>query len=1009
MNYDPIHDTYVDANDQASSSPPKPKLPSVQPLPPMGYVYNGGAAPGSGAPAPGQAPPAPPAHMVYQSAMPYVYQGVPGQMMAMGMAPQGGQPAQPAQPGQPGQLNQSQASPAQGGQSPGQPVMAQSGPIPPGQSPGQPVNGATTTPGAPTPGATPGAAGATPGAPSATPAPTPGTAPGAPGAPGHQPPGHTHQPPGQQPGQPSVQPVQPPNHAATTHAATTHTATHATASDSDPSEDDSRRKRKYYNSTVPKSRHLKKADGEPFWRKDIQYDFLAAVFADPTACFSNYFAQTDIPMANNAPRVSFAELYIRTIAESSKCSKVLKERLLRDRDMGESVAKVTLLVNAGRMNTTINFVPEMRSTLRTYHSIPSLQADAEGRTKPLQDTPRLKSILKAVCESDLGGRGSVGDGGGSPTGGAGAAGAGAASPAAAGAASPSGGASGGAASPTGAGATSPPGAASPTAPSSASSAAPRTLAELIEHPSAPARAPNTNVFSLIFLLSAQAPPIPFYDDDTSDFLDFFLNSTVDPANRARRFLWLMYTYLETDFSAASMAQNPFGGATIPPRVAVPGGDQHRHDVDTPVEVEYSQMMFRQRLHHLGEDAARPLPRPPGPGGDEPSAEAQAAQAAAAASAATQAHHSALMPSAPMVLEEEPHRKRTKYQAANGGGPVYGTESMLFTNGSSPGAAVAAVAVPPGAAAGGVPPVAGVPGAVPGAVHDDTEADDDDDAPVAGEDPDFEMDPGLSSPVPSPGDPQVEAAKVEPKKKAVKKKAVKEAPEETHVFDAAALAAAAPAHPMAFSPSVAPYAEAQRDLALFLEHQARGSDGEGARGVPPVGADALATAVQLEHIHPDHLLTNRQHHELVQSTKNFIKEVRTSSKASTASFNKKTTILGGWIYRYFKYKRSIGNRFLGIEWEDIRYDLVHGIEDLVYAEFGHGLHQTPTEVAEEGQAAKEEGIVAQHDYNRINERNMFVLQLVSFVNDWFITNMEKKGVGHGPSISFDLSGGEVVYS
>ena len=472
MNYDPIHDTYVDANDQALLLPPKPKLPLVQPLPPMGYVYNGGAAPGLGAPAPGQAPPAPPAHMVYQLAMPYVYQGVPGQMMAMGMAPQGGQPAQP---GQPGPLNQGQTSPA----SPGQPVMAQLGPIPPGQvgqpgqSLGQPVNGATSaTPGAPTPGATPGAAGATPGAASATPAPTPGTAPGAPGAPGHQQPGHTHQ----QPGQPPVQqPGQTPTHAATTHAATTHTATHATASDLDPLEDDLRRKRKYYNSTVPKLRHLKKADGEPFWRKDIQYDFLAAVFADPTACFSNYFAQTDIPMANNAPRVLFAELYIRTIAELSKCLKVLKERLLRDRDMGELVAKVTLLVNAGRMNTTINFVPEMRLTLRTYHLIPSLQADAEGRTKPLQDTPRLKLILKAVCESDLGGRGLVGDGG-SPTGGASAG-----SPSGAGASSPTGAASAGgagAASPaTGAGAASPTaaasptgGAPSPTAPSSASSA-----------------------------------------------------------------------------------------------------------------------------------------------------------------------------------------------------------------------------------------------------------------------------------------------------------------------------------------------------------------------------------------------------------------------------------------------------------------------------------------------------------------------------------------------------------
>ena len=43
--------------------------------------------------------------------------------------------------------------------------------------------------------------------------------------------------------------------------------------------------------------------------------------------------------------------------------------------------------------------PEMRAQLRTYHSIPSLQAQQDPNAyKQLQDAPRLKSILKGATE-----------------------------------------------------------------------------------------------------------------------------------------------------------------------------------------------------------------------------------------------------------------------------------------------------------------------------------------------------------------------------------------------------------------------------------------------------------------------------------------------------------------------------------------------------------------------------------------------------------------------------------
>lgn len=99
---------------------------------------------------------------------------------------------------------------------------------------------------------------------------------------------------------------------------------------------------------VGKIRHLKKEDGEPLWRRDIQYDFLRAVFDDDTKVFTNSYEHGDVE------KQSFADLYIDTMARSSKTSKVLRDKLLSDREAAKGMAMVCLLVNVGRMNTTLN-------------------------------------------------------------------------------------------------------------------------------------------------------------------------------------------------------------------------------------------------------------------------------------------------------------------------------------------------------------------------------------------------------------------------------------------------------------------------------------------------------------------------------------------------------------------------------------------------------------------------------------------------------------------------------
>jgi Ino eighty subunit 1 len=70
--------------------------------------------------------------------------------------------------------------------------------------------------------------------------------------------------------------------------------------------------------------HLKKEDGEPFWRVDIQYDFLKAIFDDDRPVFTNPY---EAHLKHN-----FADLYIDTMSRSSKCSKVLRDKLLSDRE-----------------------------------------------------------------------------------------------------------------------------------------------------------------------------------------------------------------------------------------------------------------------------------------------------------------------------------------------------------------------------------------------------------------------------------------------------------------------------------------------------------------------------------------------------------------------------------------------------------------------------------------------------------------------------------------------------
>ncbi|KAI2643336.1 hypothetical protein GGS21DRAFT_542050 [Xylaria nigripes] len=286
---------------------------------------------------------------------------------------------------------------------------------------------------------------------------------------------------------------------------------------------------------VGKIRHLKKEDGEPLWRRDIQYDFLRAVFDDETKVFTNSYE------VGNLDKQSFADLYIDTMARSSKTSKVLRDKLLSDREAAKGMAMVCLLVNVGRMNTTLNFFPEMRAQLRTYHAIPSLQAHQDASAyKQLQDAPRLKSILKGAAEDRV---------------------------------------------------------------------EPHDLAKFKN-----LKSPRSNPVNLIFLICSQASQVAeLHFPNGGEFHDLIMKTNYTSKSRARAFLWLMWQYLESDFTEEGCEENPFGAGVdyelglanqgVPRMEEMTPDEEARENIDAPDEIEFGREKQAQRGQIIAADQA----------------------------------------------------------------------------------------------------------------------------------------------------------------------------------------------------------------------------------------------------------------------------------------------------------------------------------------------------------------------------------------------------------------------
>ena len=95
---------------------------------------------------------------------------------------------------------------------------------------------------------------------------------------------------------------------------------------------------------------IKRTDGEPLTRADIQYDVLHHIFHDKHEVFTDPYPSPDTPPA----KLCFRDLYVKTILNSPKATKALKDKMTDSSAFAEDFGMLALLVNVGRVNTTMS-------------------------------------------------------------------------------------------------------------------------------------------------------------------------------------------------------------------------------------------------------------------------------------------------------------------------------------------------------------------------------------------------------------------------------------------------------------------------------------------------------------------------------------------------------------------------------------------------------------------------------------------------------------------------------
>jgi Ino eighty subunit 1 len=107
---------------------------------------------------------------------------------------------------------------------------------------------------------------------------------------------------------------------------------------------------------------IKRVEGELLTRRDLQYDFLRNIFSDTYAVFTNPWPDQGDPPGS---KLTFRNIYIKTILHSTKATKAFRDKLADSDIFAEDFAMIALLVNVGRINTTMSCA-SLSETIREF-------------------------------------------------------------------------------------------------------------------------------------------------------------------------------------------------------------------------------------------------------------------------------------------------------------------------------------------------------------------------------------------------------------------------------------------------------------------------------------------------------------------------------------------------------------------------------------------------------------------------------------------------------------------
>jgi Ino eighty subunit 1 len=131
--------------------------------------------------------------------------------------------------------------------------------------------------------------------------------------------------------------------------------------------------------------------------------------------------------------------------------------------------------------------------------------------------------------------------------------------------------------------------------------------------------PRTNPVNLIFVMSQYAPKISeLHFPPPRDFFDLVMRSSLGSVSRAKAFLWLIWWYLESNFTKEDAERNPFGPGQLDPAEQDPQAlplkvptleslteeQAAEENVDTEEEKQFGEIKRKERIAIL---ASEPSP------------------------------------------------------------------------------------------------------------------------------------------------------------------------------------------------------------------------------------------------------------------------------------------------------------------------------------------------------------------------------------------------------------------